>query len=184
MLIILGWGIIYLAVFADITTKPSLCQHRLFHRYYSPDIFNIFMIHTVHTTYTAQEIVIRYITAQLLGQALAEQSFTIIISRREWCCMSIQMVPGEETELHREHSHSIIVSLEVWLAWDGRWMISCLEYIYIHKQTPQNRISIKSNKEKEEKINVSGKLSVFPMALMIFKSSKDYFSCNLSYTKL
>ena len=69
------------------------------------------MIHTVHTTYTAQEIVIRYITVQLLGQALAEQSFTIIISREY--CMSIQMVQREETELHREHSHSIIVSLEV-----------------------------------------------------------------------
>ena len=65
--------------------------------------------------------------------------------------MSIQMVPREETELHRKHFHSIIVSLEAWLAWDGRWMISWPEYIYIHKQTPQQRIAIKSNKENGRK---------------------------------
>ena len=81
-----------------------------------------------------------------------QKSFITIIWEKSMDCMSIQMVPREETELHRKHSHSIIVSLEVWLAWDGRWMISWPEYIHIiHKQTTQNRISIKSNKEKEIK---------------------------------
>ena len=81
-----------------------------------------------------------------------QKSFITMVSEKSMDCMSIQMVPREETELHRKHSHSIIVSLEVWLAWDGRWMISWPEYIHIiHKQTTQNWISIKGNKEKEIK---------------------------------
>ena len=70
------------------------------------------MIHTVNITYVqgAELIVIRYITAQLLQTRTGRTKFYNNHLREE--CMSIQMVPREETELHRKHSHSIIVSLE------------------------------------------------------------------------
>ena len=57
--------------------------------------------------------------------------------------------------------------------------------IHLYPQTNPSQSDIYQKQQgKEEKINVSGELSVLPMELMIFKSSKDYFSCNLSYTKL
>lgn len=107
------------------------------------------MIHSKYHLQGAQVIVIRYITAQLLWTRTGRTKFYNNHLRED--CMSIQMVPREETELHRKHSHSIIVSLEAWLAWDGRRMISWPEYIYIHKQTPQQRIAIKATRKTREK---------------------------------
>ena len=165
----------YSSKVCDIVTTQTLWFIVIIHQTYTQYIHDSY---TGYCTHSAQKIVFRYITEKLLHPGKYQQkSFITIIWEKSMDCMSIQMVPREETELHRKHSHSIIVSLEVWLAWDGRWMISWPEYIHIiHKQTTQNRISIKSNKEKE----IKQLFLFFSLSkVVIFMSPTELFSRNL-----